>query len=103
MNLFRFLTGDTRETSKLVAAVTNLSLGAPSFAAPKNLNRSGNTTRAKNDTCTQISALLCEAYDRLFASGEVQFPLHERQQAAIDTVVKTVKASYFGYVRFLHH
>jgi hypothetical protein len=47
-----------------------------------------------------ISALLCEAYDRLFAGGEVQFPLHEKQRAAIDTIVKTVNASYFGVVRF---
>jgi hypothetical protein len=47
-----------------------------------------------------ISALLCEAYDRLFAGGEVQFPLHEKQRSAIDTIVKTVNASYFGIVRF---
>jgi hypothetical protein len=47
-----------------------------------------------------ISALLCEAYDRLFAEGEVRFPLYEKQRAAIDTIVKTVNASYFGFVRF---
>jgi prophage maintenance system killer protein len=47
-----------------------------------------------------ISALLCEAYDRLFAAGEVQFPLYETQRAAIDTLVKTVNATYFGIVRF---
>jgi fido (protein-threonine AMPylation protein) len=39
-------------------------------------------------------------YDRLFAGGEVQFPLHEKQRAAIDTIVKTVNASYFGIIRF---
>lgn len=47
-----------------------------------------------------ISGLLCEAYDRLFAEGEVQFPLYEKQRAAIDTIVKTVNASYFGIIRF---
>jgi prophage maintenance system killer protein len=47
-----------------------------------------------------ISALLCEAYDRLFAGGEVQFPLYDNQRAAIDTIVKTINASYFGIVRF---
>lgn len=47
-----------------------------------------------------ISALLCEAYDRLFVSGEVQFPLYDKQRAAIDTIVKTVNATYFGIVRF---
>jgi hypothetical protein len=48
----------------------------------------------------RISALLCETYDRLFAGGEVQFPLYDKQRAAIDTIVKTVNASYFGIVRF---
>lgn len=75
-------------------------LSAPSFAAPKKLNRYANTTGARKPYMHPISALLCEAYDRLFAGGEVQFPLHEKQRASIDTIVKTVNASYFGIVRF---
>jgi hypothetical protein len=64
------------------------------------LNLSGNTTGAKNTLMHPISALLCEAYDSLRAAGEVSFPLHNKQRIALDAVVKTVNASYFGFVRF---
>jgi hypothetical protein len=75
-------------------------LSAPSFVVPKKLTLSGNTTGAKKQFMHPISALLCETYDRLVAAGEVQFPLYEKQRTAIDTMVKTVNASYFGIVRF---
>ena len=44
-----------------------------------------------------ISELLCETYAELYKNGQVQFPLHDSQRALIDSVVKTVNASYFGY------
>lgn len=47
-----------------------------------------------------ISALLCEVYDRLHAVGQVRFPLYDKQRSALDTIVKTVNARYFGVVRF---
>ena len=47
-----------------------------------------------------ISALLCEVYDRLLAAGQVRFPLYEKQRSALDTIVKTVNARYFGVVRY---
>jgi hypothetical protein len=57
-------------------------------------------TGAKKPLMHPISVLLCEAYAKLYAEGEVKFPLHDKQKAAIDAVVKTVNASYFGFVRF---
>lgn len=47
-----------------------------------------------------ISKLLCDAYNELFKNGQVKFPLHEKQRVAIDSVVKTVHANYFGIERF---
>ena len=49
----------------------------------------------------KISQLLCEAYAELHRKGQVQFPLYEKQVRAIDAVVKTVNANYFGVERFL--
>ena len=47
-----------------------------------------------------ISKLLCDAYSELYKQGQVKFPLHEKQRVAIDTVVKTVNANYFGVERY---
>jgi len=48
----------------------------------------------------QISELLCETYGELYRRGQVQFPLHDEHREAIDSVVKTVNANYFGVQRF---
>jgi prophage maintenance system killer protein len=47
-----------------------------------------------------ISRILCGVYDSLRDAGEVQFPLHQSHKDALDTVVKTVEAAYFGPARF---
>lgn len=47
-----------------------------------------------------ISKVLCEAYRKLHEKGQVAFPLHKKQQDAIDGVVKTVNATYFDIERF---
>ena len=54
----------------------------------------------KNKSLHPISELLSEAYNSLFRKGEVSFPLHDIQVENIDSVVKTVHAEYFGFVRF---
>jgi len=50
-----------------------------------------------------ISKILCKAYDKLHRQGQISFPLQERQKSAIDSVVKTVNAYYFGIQRFKTH
>lgn len=47
-----------------------------------------------------ISKILCQTYVELHKEGQVSFPLHEEQKRAIDSVVKTVNAHYFGVERF---
>jgi death-on-curing protein len=64
------------------------------------LIRSASTTGAKKKLMHPISELLCNAYSELHRQGQVSFPLHDKQRAAIDTVVKTVHANYFGFERF---
>ena len=50
-----------------------------------------------------ISEALCETYAELHRRGQVSFPLHERQSRALDSIVKTVEASYFGIDRYTTH
>ena len=47
-----------------------------------------------------ISKTLCKTYTELYNEGQVSFPLHDSQREAIDSVVKTVNANYFGIERF---
>ncbi len=47
-----------------------------------------------------ISELLCDAYSELYKQNQVKFPLYEEQKVAIDSVVKTVHATYFGFERY---
>lgn len=56
--------------------------------------------KAKKIFMHPISEALCEAYRKLYEKGQVSFPLHEKQRQAIDSVVKTVNANYFGVERF---
>lgn len=48
----------------------------------------------------QISELLCLIYKELHKNGQVSFPLSEKHKKAIDSVVKTVNASYFNIERY---
>jgi len=47
-----------------------------------------------------ISKALCQTYTELYSERQVSFPLHDAQREAIDAVVKTVNANYFGIERF---
>lgn len=47
-----------------------------------------------------ISEILCETYKILLRKGEVSFTLHDSHIYRIDSIVKTVNASYFGFPRF---
>ena len=57
-------------------------------------------TEEKSTSLHPISALLCEMYRELVAKGQVSFPLHDEQIRKLDSVVKTVHASYFGFARY---
>ncbi|NQV92981.1 Fic family protein [Candidatus Kaiserbacteria bacterium] len=48
----------------------------------------------------QISETICLVYKKLHKEGHVNFPLYRKQRLAIDSVVKTVNANYFGVERF---
>lgn len=47
-----------------------------------------------------ISKILCNTYEELYRRGQVKFPLYDVQRDNIDSVVKTVNATYFGFNRF---
>jgi prophage maintenance system killer protein len=57
-------------------------------------------TEEKNTSLHPISELLCELYQTLVSKGEVAFPLYEGQIRKLDSVVKTVHASYYGLERY---
>jgi prophage maintenance system killer protein len=42
------------------------------------------------------SKILCEAYKALCKAEGITFTLQERQKEALDSIVKTVNAGYFG-------
>ena len=46
------------------------------------------------------SEALAEVYKALYKKGEVSFPLHDEHLFKLDSIVKTVNAEYFGFVRF---
>lgn len=48
----------------------------------------------------QISEILCRAYNALLDRGQVSFPLTKENVDALDSVVKTIEATYFGFSRF---
>jgi prophage maintenance system killer protein len=50
-----------------------------------------------------ISEALCETYAELYRRGQVSFPLHDKQRRALDSIVKTVEAEYFGTARHATH
>jgi len=47
-----------------------------------------------------ISSILCLIYDELRDRGQVSFLLGDRHRTNIDSIVKTVNATYFGVERF---
>ena len=47
-----------------------------------------------------ISLRLFEAYQELYDKGQVSFLLQDVHKKALDSVVKTVNATYFGFDRF---
>ena len=55
---------------------------------------------AKRILMHPISKALCQTYTELYSERQVSFPLHDAQREAIDAVVKTVNANYFGIERF---
>ncbi|MDQ5950006.1 MAG: Fido protein [Patescibacteria group bacterium] len=57
-------------------------------------------TEEKKKLLHEISSLLCQAYNELIENNQVSFPLYDEQVFKIDTVVKTVYASYFGFVPY---
>lgn len=57
-------------------------------------------TEERSRSLHPISLVLCDAYNALYERGEVSFPLFEPQVRNIDSIVKTVNATYFGFVRY---
>ena len=57
-------------------------------------------TEEKRKLLHPTSEALVQTYSLLFERKEVSFPIHERQVFALDSIVKTVNAEYFGFVRF---
>lgn len=57
-------------------------------------------TAEKNISLHPISEVLCATYERLVSSGEVTFGLYEEQINKLDSIAKTVLATYFGVPRF---
>ena len=57
-------------------------------------------TEEKRKSLHPTSEILVSTYNLLFERKEVSFPIHDRQILALDSIVKTVNAEYFGFVRF---
>ena len=57
-------------------------------------------TEERKKSLHPISETLCKVYNSFVRKGEVSFPLHDLQIQKIDSIVKTVHASYFGPARF---
>jgi len=51
--------------------------------------------QAKKTLMHPLSQLLCEAYNELRQNRQVSFPLEKHHKHNLDSVVKTVNASYF--------
>ena len=57
-------------------------------------------TEEKKQSLQSTSRLLCEAYNKLYASGEVSFPLHDEHADKIDTIVKNIEGTWFGFSQY---
>lgn len=57
-------------------------------------------TEEKKQSLQPISRILCRVYNILYEKGEVSFPLQDYSVDKIDSIVKTVLATYFGVDRF---
>ena len=57
-------------------------------------------TEEKKKLLHPTSEVLVEAYKTLQSKNEVSFPIHDEQVFKLDSIVKTVNAEYFGFVRF---
>ena len=57
-------------------------------------------TEEKRKLLHPTSEILVSTYNVLSERKEVSFPLYDRQILALDSVVKTVNAEYFGFLRF---
>jgi prophage maintenance system killer protein len=43
---------------------------------------------------------LCEAYNKLYENGEISFPLQDEHADKIDTIVKTIEGTWFGFSQY---
>ena len=57
-------------------------------------------TEEKRKSLHPTSEILVNAYNVLFERNEISFPIHDAQIFALDSIVKTVNAEYFGFTRF---
>lgn len=57
-------------------------------------------TEEKRKLLHPTSEVLVEAYKALQEKEEVSFAVHDEQIYKLDSIVKTVNAEYFGFVRF---
>lgn len=57
-------------------------------------------TEEKRKLLHPTSEILASTYNLLYKKGEVSFPIHEGHIFALDSIVKTINAEYFGFVRF---
>ena len=58
-------------------------------------------TEEKRKLLHPTSEILVNVYNLLVEQKEVSFPIYDRQIFALDSIVKTINAEYFGFVRFL--
>jgi len=57
-------------------------------------------TEEKKKSLHPTSEVLVDVYKILQDRKEVSFPIHDEQINKLDSIVKTVNAEYFGFVRF---
>lgn len=57
-------------------------------------------TEEKKQSLHPISRNLCRAYNLLQQKGEVLFSLEDIHIDKLDTIVKTIYGTYFGFTRF---
>ncbi|MDP9249426.1 MAG: Fic family protein [bacterium] len=57
-------------------------------------------TEEKKRSLHPTSEVLVEVYKTLEERKDVSFPIHDEQIFKLDSIVKTVNAEYFGFVRF---
>lgn len=57
-------------------------------------------TEEKKQSLQSTSRLLCEAYNTLLQNGEVSFEIQDEHADKLDTIVKTIEGTWFGFSHY---